>query len=70
MMPILLIKQVNKKVNMVSLPSLPSGAKGGGGEESHSKQPNFVVGSKFSNYMGEEVNLGWRFIKLLLGMGL
>ena len=31
---------------------------------------NVVVGSKFSNYMGEEVNLGWRFIKLLLGMGL
>ena len=31
---------------------------------------NFVVRSKFSNYMGEEVNLGWRFVKLLLGMGL
>ena len=52
MMPILLIKQVDKKVNMVSLPSLPSGAKGGGREESHSKQPKFCGGIKIFQLYG------------------
>ena len=56
MMRILLIKQVNKKVSMVSFSSLNSRGKGGGGREDLiQNNQNFVVGSKFSSYMGKEV---------------
>ena len=31
------------------------------------KEPKFVVGSKFSNYMGKEVGMRWRHVKVLFG---
>ena len=31
------------------------------------KEPKFVVGSKFSNYMGKEAGMRWRHVKVLFG---